>query len=330
MIGCRGLCCPNTIETEQRAFGPDARKRMPLGSNHLTHPNIIQLLGSYTHHDDHCLLFPLFQIDLEEFLCRGERLEGFQKDFMFYTALQGLSSAVEKVHSLNLSVRDHDIELARIGYHHNIRPANALVDSRAFYLADFGLGKMKLAELGSQTKWKAGLGEYVALECMNEGLIRQKVGRPLDIWSFGCMLFEIAAYMRGKPSGIKEYRALRLGPGRRRGLKDRYFFSGNKLKPSVTTWYKKFEDKTDSGMPQNLLDTAELMLRTNPAERSKAADVHQSLSFLSVNSLFNAVQQAFDQYLKETPGKTDETTTQLESKRLAAWGNLRSYSSLAT
>ena len=38
----------------------------------LRHPNIVRLLASYSHLDKHHFLFPLYPLDLEKFLGRGE------------------------------------------------------------------------------------------------------------------------------------------------------------------------------------------------------------------------------------------------------------------
>ncbi|KAA8903438.1 kinase-like domain-containing protein [Sphaerosporella brunnea] len=293
--------------------------------DHLRHPNIIQLLGSYTYRDSHYFLFPLFQLDLEHFLKLDDRFGHFDKDFTFFTALQGLSSAIEKVHSLNLRTSDHDIELERIGYHHDIRPANVLVDSNSFFLADFGLARMKPGDKDSKTKWKSGLGDYVAPECIDEKLLHREVGRPLDIWSFGCMLSEIAVYMAGGPGAVKDFREQRHGPGFRANMTNQYFFHGGRLRPSVTG---RFEDiqRSDNPTLRRLLEVTKSMLSISPKDRPTAAQVHQQLSSLSIDALFHAVQQAFTRYLEVTAQKDVQASTaatvKLQSARFAAWGKI--------
>jgi len=298
--------------------------------DHLRHPNIVRLLSSYTHRGNHCFLFPLFDMDLARFLQLKQRFGDFEKDFTFYTALQGLSSALVKVHSLNLNTRDHDTELERIGYHHDIRPANILVDSRTFYLADFGLAKMKPGDAKSETDWITGLGDYVGPECRNEqDLQRSRVGRPLDIWSFGCMLSEVAANIKGGADGVEKFRKIREGPAARRGMSDTYFFAGGKLRESVITWFEKSKahDQSKSGVLSGLLEVATLMLKIEPRNRPKASEVHEKLAFLSVKALFDAVQETFTEYLgkaklQQSDKRTSMTAIQLEIRRLNAWGKV--------
>jgi len=294
--------------------------------DHLRHPNIVPLLASYNHCDNHNFLFPLLPMDLEHFLQLRERFGEFKDDFMFYTALQGLSSAIEKVHSLNLNAKDHDMELGRIGYHHDLKPANVLVDSRSFYLADFGLAKLKTEDMGSRTHWKAGLGDYVGPECMDESLRRQDVGRSLDIWSFGCMVSEIAAYIEGGPDGLNSFREQRSGAAFRANMKDRYFFTGKDLRPQVTSWLKDFRARSEGSVLHNLLETAGLMLQIDPIKRPKAAKVHQQLLFLSLKALFDATQQALTRYLRMAQDNEDiepaVPVIRFQNARLASWGKV--------
>ncbi|KAF8526172.1 kinase-like domain-containing protein [Trichophaea hybrida] len=294
--------------------------------NHLQHDNIVKLLASYRHCGNHHFLFPRLQMNLDQFLKSPERIGEFKNNFTFYTALHGLASALEKVHTLNLNAKDHDVELGRIGYHHDLKPANVLVDSRTFYLADFGLARLRPEDEGSRTDWKSGLADYVAPECMDENMKEQKVGRSLDIWSFGCMISEVAAYIDGGPSGVEDFRIQRLAPSHRSNMKNQYFFSQNNLKPKVISWFENFNAGSGSRVLRNLLEAALHMLNVKPTKRPKAEKVHDQLSFLSLEALFSAVQQALSQYLGMFQDQADRgipfTTIQVENARLAAWGRV--------
>ena len=288
----------------------------------LRHPNIVRLLASYSHLDKHHFLFPLYPLDLEKFLGLGERFGEFKKDRTFYTALEGLSSALEKVHSLNLNQKDHDVALARIGYHHDLRPGNVLVDSRAFYLSDFGLARLKPEDKGSRTQWKSGLGDYVAPECMDENMRSGEVGRALDIWSLGCMISEVAAYIEGGPNGVSDFQKQRIGNAYsdKPNMKDHYFFTDRDLRPKVTLWFKDFRARSECPMLDGLLDVAGLMLKIDPTERPKAATVHQLLLFLSAKSLFAAVQQSLNGYREAAP----------YAARFADWGKVLRFTESAS
>ena len=286
--------------------------------DHLKHPNIVKLLASYSHYEQHHFLFPLLPIDLEKFLQLEGRFGEFKNDFTFYIALEGLSSALAKVHSLNLNERDHDVALGRIGYHHDLKPGNVLVDSRTFYLSDFGLARLRPQDNGSRTKWKAGLADYVAPECMDEKMVPKEVGRPLDIWSFGCMVSEVAAYIEGGREGVNGFRKLRSGAAFRANMKDQYFFSGKDLRPQVISWFENLQARSEGSVLYNLLEIAGLMLKIDPMERLKAAKVHQHLLFLSLKELFNVVQQGLTRYLEDI--RPEAQVIRFQNARLAAWG----------
>jgi len=291
--------------------------------HHLQHPNIVKLLASYSHCQKHHFLFPLLPMDLEDFLQRKERFGEFKNDFLIYAALEGLSSALEKVHSLNLNTRDHDLELGRIGYHHDLKPGNVLVDSRTFYLADFGLARLKPEDKGSRTQWKSGLGDYVAPECMDEKMIHKEVGRPLDIWSFGCMISEVAAYIEGGPDGVNAFREQRFGYAIRPNMKDHYFFSGNDLRPQVVSWFKNVKARSESSVLHNLLEIVGQMFKIDPMKRPKAAKVHQLLLFLSVKALFDVVQQALTGHLLAAQDQGDIVPMiRFQNARFAVWGKV--------
>jgi serine/threonine protein kinase len=125
-----------------------------------------------------------------------------------------------------------------MGYHYDIRPANILVSkaSNTFVLADFGLGKLKPAAGVSETPWKVGKGDYIAPECMDAQFSRQKVGRAVDVWAFGCLILEVAAHMERGPKGLQSFRESRWSEFRP-GWETTYFYDGNRrLKASIRRW----------------------------------------------------------------------------------------------
>ncbi|KAF8538667.1 hypothetical protein BDD12DRAFT_884550 [Trichophaea hybrida] len=109
--------------------------------------------------------------------------------------------------------------------------------------------------------------------------------------SFGCIVSEIVAYIKDGPDGVKRFRDHRLGAAFRANVKDHYFFTGQDLRPQVTSWLKRIAETSESRVFRGLLEAVGLMLKINPKERPMAAKVHQHLSFLSVEVVFNAVQR---------------------------------------
>jgi serine/threonine protein kinase len=226
----------------------------------LKHRNIIQMLGSCTHRDERCILFPHVEMNLEEFLKRSGRFGEFVHDRTFVAALQGLASALACVHNLKLNIETHGIELERIGYHHDFRPHNVLVNSKTFLLADFGLSKIKPVDDGSRTKWKAGVPGYRAPECTDMNFRPQEVGRSIDMWAFGCMVAEVVTYMKNSSDGITQFRQSRHSPGINPRVEDESFHNGSELKPSVREWFRALLGEPVSPYAEDLVDLSLTML----------------------------------------------------------------------
>lgn len=266
-------------------------------------------------------------MDLEQFMKQETRPEGFEEDFAFFAALEGLSSALEKVHNLELNPGDHGVKLVRIGYHHDIRPANVLV-GKSFYLTDFGLARLRREDEGSKTKWIGGLGDYVGPECLDEKWKHQDVGRPLDIWAFGCMILELASYIHGGTTGVMEFRK------NRRGIESRArphvincnFYRDGDLRSSVVLWAEMLCRETKSAPLSQLVGLAMGMLKIKPGDRPKASEVRQQLSYLRAKDAFDVAQQEFSRLLKTARQQVDNVASvmaiKLQEGRLSAWGKV--------
>lgn len=161
----------------------------------------------------------------------------------FAVALYGLSSALEKLHNFALGSLD-DIEY--IGCHRDLKPKNVLVEKGTFVLADFGLSSLKKTSEDSKSPFKGGPGWYIAPECedADDEFKPGLVGRAGDIWSFGCIISEVATYMRRGSKGVAAYRErrkLKLGP-----IQTKTFQHGNIPNAGVEAWLVQLEKPTSS------------------------------------------------------------------------------------
>lgn len=270
--------------------------------NQLRHPNIIRLLGSYTHQKQHYFLFPFIQTNLQKFLLKEERLGEFKHDFTFFAALRGLASALSHAHALRLRQDQHGLDFEAVGYHHDLRPANVLVSGETFLLADFGLGNLKSIEMESQTPWKPTTGDYLAPECMDDKNRIQHVARPIDTWAFGCLMADVVTYMHKGVRGVREFSDKRLAPGRVPHWEESVFYDNDgNLKEVAVSWLRDLTGSHRQGYdedPQNSLSAAlvALCLKTLvqvPSERPTMDQVCRHLTGLSFRAHFEAVRDKF-------------------------------------
>ncbi|RMJ16660.1 hypothetical protein CDV36_003651 [Fusarium kuroshium] len=254
----------------------------------LRHPSIIPLLGSYTIGESHNLLFPRYQMNLEEFLKR-EKTDDFHQHVTMSAAIADLASAVQAVHEVTIRSEVRPLYLTKYGFHHDIRPANILVSDGRFILADFGLAYPKPYDTDRPPNitWNSNVGHYIAPECMDRYFEHQIVGRSYDIWAFGCLLSELATYIELGPGGVERFRKSReadtyydipWGNG--------YFFEadpsgrGARLKSEVAVWFQSLVNASKDSITPLLIAVSKQMLSPEPKQRPT---MEQSLSHLSAH-----------------------------------------------
>ncbi|KAI1631179.1 kinase-like protein [Biscogniauxia mediterranea] len=289
--------------------------------NQLQHPNIIRLLGSYTHRREHYFLFPCVDMDLKRFFQQGDRFGKFRWDFTFYSALRGLSNALSMAHALRLTHEPHGVDFQAIGYHHDIRPANVLVSQNTFLLADFGLGNLKPADAQSLTPLKSEQGDWLAPECMDEN----HVSRAIDVWAFGCLMTEVATYMRKGAAGVKVFSDRRLSERRPRWVDSMFYRQDGVVKGEVKEWLETLaSDESDDHLLSSLVQLSLQALERDIQLRPKITDICDKLTLLSMRAHSVAVQQEFHKYLRLvlTPEVHNSTTTNnvwFLQERFRAW-----------
>ena len=293
----------------------------------LAHPNIIRLLGSYTYSGKHNFLFPSYETDLSAFLENESRFSDFARDATFFSALEGLASALCSTHKLHLEKEKHGLDIDAIGYHHDLRPTNVLISQETFILADFGLSKFKSTDALSQTPWKLGGGDYSAPECMDEKFAEQDVGRAFDIWAFGCLTIEVIIYMQRGAASLKEFREQRNSPGRSDRWEDSCFHDkdGNP-KLVVDQWLDSLiQGLLHPGPVSILANLSRKALKSDPKNRPNIEEICADLAQISLKAHFITVRDLFHKYIRQKAAKgTEQTSNKMklwfESERLAAFG----------
>ena len=281
------------------------------------------LLTAYTHGRELSLLFPQLDMDLKAFLSREETYGRFRWRFTYFSALHGLASALTRAHEVRVYGDGADFE--GIGYHHDLRPANVLVSSETFLLADFGMGSVREHADGSTTRFKAVKGVYAAPECMDENFVRLDVGRAIDVWAFGCLASEIMTYAYLGVGGLDRFRASRkvVKPS---GHKDSFFFAiGGGVKTEVRDWLDFLvskEHRPELGLP---LRDILLSIFTPASSRPNISCICTSLAHLSLKAHFFAVLEALAEALDDNDTVLSGVSPMklwFERERLRAFGSV--------
>ncbi|EPS45912.1 hypothetical protein H072_98 [Dactylellina haptotyla CBS 200.50] len=316
LFGRRGIpgSRSETAVEDQNDYKKELRNLSIL--NELKHPNIIELLTSYTHKGKHNLIFPFIPGgNLATFFRSEERPQAFQNDETFLTAICDLSSAIEKVHHYTLE----RLNIEMMGCHYDLKPKNILVRDDTFVLADFGLSKIRGSATAAKDIYQGGSGDYLAPECedFSEGFAKNPVSQSSDIWSFGGILSEILTYMRMGERGVQEYkskRRVKIGNSRMSA-----FHAGiGRVNPGVQEWLLEL----DSGhikYSRELIQLIRSMLDLDPDARPNARQVTLSLRKIATRFYYSLVYDLYQNIVDKLP---DSFEGYAEFMRIKSWGFL--------
>ena len=258
-------------------------------------------------------------MDLNVFLKLEERYKDFHLNTTFYTAFYGLASALEYVHNCDLGEGEENLTMT--GYHHDIRPHNILVRFDTFLLTDFGLAKMNGKDKESASIFKAGGGDYLAPECMDEEFNHQAVGRAADIWSLGGMMVDIASYMELGPRGRSDAEKARLEVGPYPEMTNTWFFANGWLKTGVSSWMSKLERDPSDRTLRTFLKLSRNMLQVPPDARPDASTVRRNASYIALKSLFRAALKGMIG-LNQNSSEHGPDSLWYDIWKLSAWGEV--------
>ena len=239
----------------------------------------------------------------------------FDSPQAYLHALAGLSSALEMLHTYS----SNELQVDLIGCHHDLKPSNIFVSQRRFVLADFGLSTLKSSVERSSDDYKYGAHNYKAPECEDpeQGFEPGRVTRASDIWSFGCILAEIATYIANGPTSVEQFfqtRELRMGQSQ---ICRRFYSSQEMDHPQVLGWLNSLAAMTVSGTKLNqLTDLVKHMLSISAADRPKAHEVTLRLREMALIAMANSIEQAFMSLLTQRP----DPRLAIEHQRILLWG----------
>ncbi|KAI5171880.1 serine/threonine-protein kinase TTK/MPS1 [Nematocida sp. LUAm3] len=145
-------------------------------------PEIVTLIDSYINRDRIAILMEYGDIDLNKFLEieRKHCPNGYRSSKENYTMItiwEQMLRAVKCIH-------EHRI------VHRDLKPANFLFVNGHVKLIDFGISKEIRNDTTNIIREKQiGTINYMSPEAITEG--KTKMGRSSDIWSLGCILYEM-------------------------------------------------------------------------------------------------------------------------------------------
>ncbi|KAK6523676.1 hypothetical protein TWF281_001651 [Arthrobotrys megalospora] len=301
----------DSMATSENIYAKELRNLSIL--NELKHPNIIELVTSYTYRGKHNLVFPLMEGGDLGGLLRGTRPELFHRNETFLVALCELSSAIEKVHHYTLD--KFDIEL--MGCHYDLKPKNILIQGSTFVLADFGISR--LSSESDQELYSGGGSDYLAPECTDADneFERKAIDRSSDVWSFGCIISEILTYMKMGPAGVKDFRAKReVQIGSR--IISAFHQGYQKDNKAFRDWLCLLEGEPDT-FSRNIVHLIRKMTALDRSARPSAKEVTLSLQKSSVQAYYLSVRDLYN-LLAEKAGDSFEAYA--EYTKIQSWGSV--------
>ena len=210
------------------------------------------------------------------------------------------------------------------GYHHDIKPRNILIRGSDFILADFGFARLKPLQDDSKTRWKDTTFEYGPPECRDPQSFEPRlVGRPLDIWSLGCVYSELLAYAEGGSSNVTAFRSKRIKTTEYGTT--RCFHDGEKLSLNVSRFLDDITTNSTSKSFHQLSKLVRWALSANPVDRPKAEEIKSALFRYAIEDLLDellALVAANDSDGLPSPGRNlFWIRLAIEKYRLLAWAD---------
>jgi serine/threonine protein kinase len=246
----------------------------------IRHPNIVELFSIYTLGTDHCIMMSCGDNDLSKLFKKDCLAPNFGSSSFYQTktlwqALPSLASALDHLHG----------GCGHVILHNDIKPANVIIRSDTFQLADFGIASLKSVE-DTKTDWHGGTYQYSPPEYFNS---HGKSGRAVDIWSLGCVFAEVMTLIvhGWGVKIIEEFKSKRRdGPGTPKpgqtDMVDDVSFHNNMSE--VREWLENLRTHVPNARNDRAIDVIVSMLHEIPGSRPSASGVLHDLQELSVDS----------------------------------------------
>ncbi|KAH7304292.1 hypothetical protein B0I35DRAFT_151995 [Stachybotrys elegans] len=300
--------------------------------------NILQSLGTVEIGDkDVSIFMPLAICDLQKYMT--EIHAGVPSTLMAKAELLrcvgGLANGLNFLHT-QLKTADGSRLTC---YHMDLKPMNILVfqdpergeDHKIWKLSDFGMSRIKVVRQDNQREsnfygWfsrprppreqsasatvnRRGEGTYLAPESVSS---KPKMNASSDVWSLGCIISVLFAYMEAGANGVRSYREGREDH-HRADYSDRFFLSDRRfalatIHPVVPQWHKKLVKEAEERSIQESDIIARLLhyiessvLKIDQKDRASAGDVQSKLTLA-----YREYSELKTSHIQEIPQKRNQ------------------------
>lgn len=271
--------------------------------------NILESFGSLNiSGSTYSLFMPLAICDLRAYIMehRTTKPSSLEAKAGFILCAVGLANGLSFLHN---DIKTTELE-ELVCYHMDLKPDNILIfRERGRYiwkLSDFGMARIKIRRRYGQNEeernfnsWfvrrlkpsrepsvegtlnRRGEGTYLAPESMSANAA---MTASSDVWSLGCVLSVLFAYLEDGRDGVTLYQATRMKYKRADGY-DRFFvattsFMPNKLHPVVEKWHDSLiksargrSSREGDAISHALNGLEDFIFKVNPESRKRAKDV---------------------------------------------------------
>ncbi|KAJ2902156.1 kinase-like protein [Zalerion maritima] len=256
----------------------------------LKHPNIVEFLGSYSVRSTHSLLFPFVPMDLKAFLETMPDVDAC----VVYSGMSGIADALSKIHQFTIKP-DPELSISKIGFHHDLSPANILVlENKVFLMTDFGLSQMKSNDENSKTLLRGGHDDYLGPEAFDYATARNGVvGRALDVWSFACILAEMATFLGGR--SVSEFQQSRKRELLVQNIPtvEYKFHSDGFVHPAVHQWLDNLAANDEDENLRAMVALCRDMFQPNPDMRMTADAAATRMASIAFKSRIAEITRLF-------------------------------------
>lgn len=163
----------------------------------------IELYTYYVQGEKGNLLMPLLQGDLRDLLTEDKQIEFFKSPECYVTQMLNLAKALH-----SLSCIDDGLYYTT-GIHHDVKPANILLDQGNCFLSDFGIATMSCPTVGPEQESYGNLSWFRAPETKWSASWEGIASPKSDVFSLGCIFLEFLVHMEGRANAVLDFRKRR-------------------------------------------------------------------------------------------------------------------------